>query len=413
MSLNKIHFDSNHLPEFKELNQRIINRIMSNILPPSVQDLLAEDGRVRNLEKINKWRPVDDLSLKEAVERGLSASQIAKSITTLNRFTKEEIEKRWHTLLYDDKESRSATESILILMKMKKKEPWSQEEENIIIQQLISYGYLASELVLGEYKDIFHPSRTVKSLEAHFYSMKLSGRFNRILHFHHSVFEWEQLRSMYISQAKEAGVNIIIDHSLPTPQLDLSSNKRKRENDINQIKKRKLLNSNLKPFTIFSSTENSIIEPTQYEEHENLFNIIQLENCITNQFPDAYAIFENDRISFPITKFETIFGRQTENFQIADYDVSLLHPESKQFISRKQATVNIKVSKKDSTVYFTIKNTGKKPIFVNERRIERNFSSKLVTNTFVVFPGNISFRVIINTSKFEEIKQLIQSRHKE
>ncbi len=77
-----------------------------------------------------------------------------------------------------------------------KRVPWTEEENKIIIDEVRCYRFLPNTRQLKRRKFIsfqhlidsnrerLHPSRTVRSLEAHFYRLKRNGAFDDIDHYH-------------------------------------------------------------------------------------------------------------------------------------------------------------------------------------------------------------------------------------
>jgi hypothetical protein len=161
------------------------------------------------LSKFHKWSCQDDLLLKSAVEKGLNAEEIASTIKFGTKFTPQEITERWGALLHDEKIAqyvfvgnylsfRQASKSMVILLQTSKRVPWSDAEDEIIMDEVLMFmiiliekklkkrGFISFQYLLDKYRDKFHPSRTIRSLEAHFYRLKRNGVFDNITHLHSS-----------------------------------------------------------------------------------------------------------------------------------------------------------------------------------------------------------------------------------
>jgi len=70
--------------------------------------------------------------------------------------------------------------NVIILRATTKRVPWNEEEDELILSELKAKGSVSFQHLLDQYRDRFHPSRTVRSLEAHFYRLKRSGNFTEV-----------------------------------------------------------------------------------------------------------------------------------------------------------------------------------------------------------------------------------------
>lgn len=102
-------------------------------------------------------------------------SKIAKSIRFSCRFTPQELEERWKIMLYDPDISLQIAKDISMLPPTTKRVLWTQKEENILIQEASKSDFAGFQHLLEKYRAKFHPSRTARSLEAHYYKMKRGG----------------------------------------------------------------------------------------------------------------------------------------------------------------------------------------------------------------------------------------------
>jgi hypothetical protein len=65
-----------------------------------------------------------------------------------------------------------------------KRVPWTEEENKIIIDELKRRKFISFQHLIDSNRERLHPSRTVRSLEAHFYRLKRNGAFDDIDHYH-------------------------------------------------------------------------------------------------------------------------------------------------------------------------------------------------------------------------------------
>eukprot|EP00818_Percolomonas_sp_WS_P009420 CAMPEP_0117445870 /NCGR_PEP_ID=MMETSP0759-20121206/6031_1 /TAXON_ID=63605 /ORGANISM="Percolomonas cosmopolitus, Strain WS" /LENGTH=576 /DNA_ID=CAMNT_0005238085 /DNA_START=130 /DNA_END=1860 /DNA_ORIENTATION=+ len=468
---------------------------------PITSHLLKEDQR-HTLSKFHKWSPQDDLLLKEAAEKSMTAPQIAQI----------------------EIEAGRASTGMLSLMQMTRRIPWTREEDDIIKEQVEKHGYLAAPVVLDQYKEHFHPTRTVKTLEAHFYRLKRAGEYNTILHFHHTASNWKKLREYYRAQLTKEQIEeyesyeppavecegdelahdtTSVHHSQPlsgtggpfaprprevVPMHSLpgsaSSKKRKRKdinksNDASKKKKKskkgdaiaedkddestptpksddfhnEASNDGAAKFSSpqLASTSTPLVLPTTKLSHQqtrDVSKMIRLERFIPK--PEAYAVFDGEFCTLPVTKIESVLGRKSAEVQSVDIDLTLYSPRTFSSMSRKQALLtaqwvggdgdegiasgdnisgvtvndgnntpsNIAAGSAKTTtptpsptlhksqkIAFVLKNTGKRAIQVNGNTIEKGQSVQLPDQAFIKFPSEAAFRFLINKSRLERLKE--------
>jgi len=86
---------------------------------------------------MGRWRPTDDLMLISAVQQTNDLSAVHLGVNFSCRFTLQEVEERWHALLYNPHMSQLAIKAIqglhpgVVTMALNNA-LWSQEEEAVL-----------------------------------------------------------------------------------------------------------------------------------------------------------------------------------------------------------------------------------------------------------------------------------------
>lgn len=128
---------------------------------------------MRFLERGPKeWTSNDNLLLKDAVINPFDFVKIAKNIRFSCRFTPQELEDRWRQMLYDPEISDQVAKGIQELPPTTKRVLWTPKEEEILTREASKPDFAGFQTLLEDFRNKFHPSRTARSLEAHYYKMK-------------------------------------------------------------------------------------------------------------------------------------------------------------------------------------------------------------------------------------------------
>lgn len=75
-------------------------------------------------------------------------------------------------MLYDPEQSELIVRSIHTLPPTTKRVLWTPKEEEILTQEASKADFPGFQTLLEDFRNKFHPSRTARSLEAHYYKMK-------------------------------------------------------------------------------------------------------------------------------------------------------------------------------------------------------------------------------------------------
>jgi len=404
-------------PKFEGTGETTSSSIDST--KPTVASLLRKEDY--QLSKFYKWTPQDDLLLKNAAEKGLDASEIVDQVKFLNNYTPEEVLERWKVLLYDNATAKQAAKNFLILEKSGlKRVPWTEEENAIILDELKKKGFIGFQQILDKYRDQFHPCRTVKSLEAHFYRLKRTGALDDIDHYHGLVKNVPSTQKQTLSEAEEDIFNEPVE-DIPEDESITKSRRHKEKRDSKAATKleKELAQDRYLPKK--KKKKSNASKPR--EEQQPPVAQTSLQEINDDQEYDSYifAILEGSKSFQKITKEETLIGRQSQNNKV-DIDLSLEGDAGK--VSRKQAILRIvpvpsneilttvatgtddqhkkqiKTVSKPGRAYeaqFQLQNVGKRDILVDGVAIKSQSQTILRGDSCsLVFPGNLHFTLKIN-----------------
>ncbi|KAL0219712.1 hypothetical protein P9112_005365 [Eukaryota sp. TZLM1-RC] len=116
----------------------------------------------------------DDIAIKEAMEAGDSFASLATSGKLSQSFPTSILQQRWHTMLYDPDFIKLASKAMTKAMSLGKRAKWTDVEEKLLIDG-VAHNFISFSNILSTHKAKFHPTRTPKSLEAHYYKLKRAG----------------------------------------------------------------------------------------------------------------------------------------------------------------------------------------------------------------------------------------------
>lgn len=141
-------------------------------------------GRQHNhiaTKDLGRWKPTDDLALIIGVQQTNDLKTVHLGTKFSCRFTVQELQQRWYALLYDQAVSRVAVAAMRnlhpdMIAAVQDKALWSTQEErslSSIKSQSSPVALVTFEELLGKHPDVFYPSRTPKSLQRHWLTLRM------------------------------------------------------------------------------------------------------------------------------------------------------------------------------------------------------------------------------------------------
>lgn len=130
----------------------------------------------------SSWPGQDDLILNQAIQGGDSFLKISRCGKFTRKYSVAEIEERWKALFLNKDVAVSSSAKMVKLPCASRRVLWSEFEEQVLAREVRQSEELSTfQRVLENNRASFHPSRTAKSLEAHYYRMKRKGTLDKFL----------------------------------------------------------------------------------------------------------------------------------------------------------------------------------------------------------------------------------------
>lgn len=310
----------------------------------------------------------------------ISAVQQTNDLTAVHlgvnfscRFTLQEVEERWHALLYSPQVSQLAIEAMkalhpgVVTMALNNA-LWSQEEEAVLARiPTTDPGHLEKfQAVLKENPAVFHTCRTATSLHHHWVLMGHNGLLN----------------------------NQKVDLVPPEENIKEFVDAENRLEDNELMKPRDVREEALEQELAVSDRQ-AKMEILKLEEEIPLWRTVVDTGSPPDFGPSDYAILKGKVVEFRMTKRAVTLGRSTGSSEV-DFDLSLEGPAFK--ISRRQASIQLTDSGE-----FMLHNDGRRPMYVSGRVIVSKASTKLLHNQ-IIEVVSMSFLVLLNTKLATSVK---------
>uniref|UniRef100_A0A668TRI2 Microspherule protein 1 n=1 Tax=Oreochromis aureus TaxID=47969 RepID=A0A668TRI2_OREAU len=309
---------------------------------------------------LGRWKPTDDLLLINAVLQTTDLTSVHLGVKFSCRFTLREIKERWYALLYDPVISKLAWQAMRQLhpeaiAAIQSKALFSQAEEALLakIGSTSQPKLDVFQELLSKHPNVFHPSRSPKSLLVH----------------------WQLLKQYYL----------LDDQSVqPLPKGDQVLNFSDAENSIHH--------------SLMISDRHQKREIRQLEQELPRWQVL-VDSITGMSMPDfdnqTLAALRGRMVRYLMRSREITLGRATKDKQI-DVDLSLEGPAWK--ISRKQGIIKLK-----NNGDFFIANEGRRPIYIDGRPVLSGNKWKLNNNSVVEIAG-LRFVFLINLELISLIK---------
>lgn len=133
-----------------------------------------EKKRTKPDSGVEKWPPQDDFFLIEAAQQGLDPEEILGICKFSQIYSTDEILERWKEILYDETIAQQSARIVNAFKNPNKRALWSEEEDALIMSEMKKNGPVQFASLLSKNRSVFHPMRTVKTLEGHYWKLKRS-----------------------------------------------------------------------------------------------------------------------------------------------------------------------------------------------------------------------------------------------
>ncbi|XP_047985419.1 microspherule protein 1 [Leguminivora glycinivorella] len=377
---------TSHLPEFPLVSAPPTpvaptppeRRRASGKLPvgPVLSKKSRRKGQLSQLstKDLGRWKPTDDLALILGVQQTNDLRIVHRGIKFSCRFTLGELQSRWYALLYNTEISRVAVAAMRnlhpdLVSAVQQQALYSTAEEDLL-GTLNSSSQPTEERfqeLLEQNPHVFYPSRTAKSLMAHWQLLKQyqllpdqvvtplpKGTDENILTFSDAE---DTINDSELPDYKEDGIDV---------EMQLADRIQKK--DI------RLLETSLTRWQVLVQ---SVAGGGELDKH-------------------TLAVLRGRRVRYLMRSREIAVGRSTRDHTI-DVDLTLEGPAAK--VSRKQATIRLR-----NTGDFFMSSEGKRPIFVDGRPVLQGNKVKLNHNSVIEIAG-LCFVFLINQDLISAIRQ--------
>ncbi|XP_049875191.1 microspherule protein 1 [Pectinophora gossypiella] len=324
---------------------------------------------------LGRWKPTDDLALILGVQQTNDLRIVHRGVKFSCRFTVGELQSRWYALLYNAEVSRVAVAAMRnlhpdLVAAVQQQALFSTAEEDLL-GTLTSTSHPAPEKfqeLLEQNPHVFYPSRTAKSLMAHWQLLKQyqllpdqtvqplpKGQSDNVLTFSDAE---DTINDSEIPDFKEDGIDV---------EMQLA--------DRVEKKNIRLLENSLSRWQVLVQ---SVAGGTSELDRNTL------------------AVLRGRLVRYLMRSREIAVGRSTRDHSI-DVDLSLEGPAAK--VSRKQATIRLR-----NTGDFFMSSEGKRPIFVDGRPVLQGNKVKLNHNSVIEIAG-LRFVFLVNLDLISAIRQ--------
>jgi len=323
---------------------------------------------------LGRWKPTDDLALITAVIQSNDLQLVHRGIKFSCKFTLQEIQQRWYSLLYEPSISKLAVAAMKtlhpdIIASIESKTLYSKDEQLLLasIKSNPPPTITTFEELLNKNSLVFHRARTPKTL----------------------MSQWLIMKQYYLldDQTVPGGVNeksVVpfseLEESINDSELFGPSDEALEEelflNDRREKKEIRVLEAELSRWQVMVDTVSGIA-PQEFDNH-------------------TLAVLKGRLVRYLMRSRQITIGRTTKDFSV-DVDLTLEGPAWK--VSRQQGTIRLR-----NNGDFFVLNEGKRPIYVDGRPILTGNKYRLNDNSIVEIAG-LRFIFLINMELISVIRQ--------
>lgn len=312
---------------------------------------------------LGRWKPVDDLALIIGVQQTNDLKMVHRGTKFSCKFTVQEMQSRWYSLLYEEPISRIAVAAMRnlhpeMVETVQSKALYSVQEEDLLgsIKSNENPTIETFQELLEKNSTIFYPARTAKALSNHWQLMKqyslLPDQTVQSLVKGDHILSFSDAEDM-LNDAE------IIESRDDALEMELALCDRTNKKKIRHIE------NELSRWTVLVDSLTGIGFTPEFD----------------NQ---TLAVLRGRLVRYLMRSREITFGRTSKEVTV-DVDFTLEGPACK--VSRKQGTIKLR-----SNGDFFITNEGKRPIFIDGMPLLNANKTRLSNNSVI----EVSFFLFYN-----------------
>ncbi|XP_031618464.1 microspherule protein 1 [Contarinia nasturtii] len=333
---------------------------------------------------LGRWKPIDDLSLIIGIQQTNDLRMVHQAVKFSCKFTFQEMQNRWYSLLYDEPISRIAVAAMRnlhpeVVESVHAKALYTTQEEELLgtIKSTDAPNQETFQQLLDKNAHTFYPARTAKALWNHWNLMKQYMLLpdQQILP-NKNPFTFSALPdgdpninfSDQEDKLNDADLTEVRDEAL---ELELALADRKCKKEIRHLE------NELPRWTVLVDSITGIGIHPEFDNH-------------------TLAVLRGRLVRYLMRSREITLGRKSE-YDNVDVDLLLEGPAQK--VSRRQGTIKLR-----SNGDFFITNEGKRPLFIDGVPLLNGNKTKLNNNCTIEIAG---LRVVfmINVELINAIRQ--------
>ncbi|XP_036338108.1 microspherule protein 1 [Rhagoletis pomonella] len=322
---------------------------------------------------LGRWKPIDDLALIIGIQQTNDLRMVHRGVKFSCKFTLQELQSRWFSLLYEPAISRIAVAAMRnlhpeLIESVQSKALFSVQEEELLgtLKSTDSPKLEQFQELLDKNASIFYAARTAKSLQNHWQMMKqyqlLPDQVVKPLHMSDQPLSFSDAEDLIL----DAELNDQRDEAL---EIELALTDRQNKREI------RLLENELSRWNVLVDSVTGV-SPPEFDGQ-------------------TLAVLRGRLVRYLMRSKEITFGRFVEDSHV-DVDLSLEGPACK--ISRRQGTIKLR-----SNGDFFIANEGKRPIFIDGVPLLTGNKTRLANNC-VVEICSLRFVFLVNYELINAIR---------
>uniref|UniRef100_A0AAG5D9A0 FHA domain-containing protein n=1 Tax=Anopheles atroparvus TaxID=41427 RepID=A0AAG5D9A0_ANOAO len=324
---------------------------------------------------LGRWKPMDDLALITGILQTNDLRTVHRGTKFSCKFTIQEMQVRWCSLLYEEPISRIAVSAMRnmhpeLVESVQSKALFSVAEEELLgtIKSSENPSLETFQELLNKHSSVFYHARTAKTLRNHW---QLMAQYSLLPD--QSVQSLPKNDNMLTFSDAE---DLINDGELTEPrdealETELALADRKSKKEIRSLE------NELDRWSVLVDSLSGIGFSPGFDAQ-------------------TLAVIRGRMVRFLMRSREIVLGRTTKD---ATVDVDLSHEGPACKVSRKQGTIKLR-----SNGDFFITNEGKRPLYIDGRPLLCGHKTRLNDNC-VIEISNLRFVFLINHDFINAVRQ--------